>query len=314
MTKAHRLKTRKSITRTAGSSPQSRGARQREALAKQQQKGLILPVNFLLTCSDSALATMELARLAEIADFRADLHVLLDRLIDTSSQVSVIRWFRKTDREALKHAIENEESPLEWAQRMVRERQQTEEELIPLPALEPGAAHLAAALRYQSRNIAEGKCSESPEPLDRNSVRYCTEHLRKSRDRQRAKKGPRSEPGSTEYLYSGEVTQSTHGRQAGTLQSLALSREKQTRKILAEMGVPPGSAATAKQAVQAAILKFLPTSEAVAVKEADLFAMIGITARQTARNALMSLLKAGKIGRVGQGGSGDPFRYFKQDA
>ena len=306
------LKTRKgSITRTAGSSPQSRGAREREAMAKQQQKGLTLPVNFLLTCSDSTLASYELARLAEIADFRAELHVLLDRLIDTSSQVSVVRWFRKTDRQALKHAIENEESPLEWAQRMVREGQRTEEELIPLPALEPGAAHLAAAARYQQRNLAEGKCRYCPKPLDRNSVDMCTEHLRKHRDRQRAKKGPRSEPGSAEYLYSGEVTPSTHGRQPGTLQSLALSREKQTRKVLAEMGVPFEGVASARRAVEAAIMKFLPTSEAVGVKEDDLFAMIDVPSRKTGRNALLGLLKAGKIGRVGQGVSGDPFRYFK---
>jgi hypothetical protein len=58
-------------------------------------------------------------------------------------------------------------------------------------------------------------------------------------------------------------------------------------------------------------MKFLPTSEAVAVKEADLFAMIDVPSRQTARNALMSLLKTGKIGRVGEGTSADPFRYFK---
>src|SRR5229473_6503080 len=191
----------KAITRSAGSSTQSRAAREREAMAKQQNAGLILPVNFLLTCSDDTLASHELALLAELSDRRADLHVLLDRIIDTSSQVSVVRWFRKTDRQALKHAIDNEESPLEWAQRMVRDGQRTDEELIPLPALEPGAAHLAAAARYQARNTAEGKCSECPQPLDRNSVRFCTEHLRKSRDRQRSKKGTRSEPGSAEYLY-----------------------------------------------------------------------------------------------------------------
>lgn len=307
MTKSHR-----SITRTKGSSPQSRAARQREALAKQQHAGLILPVNFLLTCSDDTLASHELALLAELSDRRADLHVLLDRIIDTSSQVSVVRWFRKTDRPALKDAIENEEGPIEWAQRMVREGQRTDEELIPLPALEPGAAHLAAAIRYQQRNTAEGKCSECPAPLDRNSVRFCTEHLRKSRDRQRSKKGPRSEPGSTEYLYSGDVTPSTHGRQPGTRQSLSTSREQQTRRILAEMGVPPESAATVLHATESAILKFLPTAEAVAIKEADLFAMIGSPpSRGTARQALMGLLKAEKIRRIGRGVAGDSFRYFK---
>jgi hypothetical protein len=177
--------------------------------------------------------------------------------------------------------------------------------------MEPGAAHRAAALLYQQRNSAQGKCSKCSQPLDRNSVRFCTEHLRKARDHQRSKKGPRSEPGSAEYLYSGEVTPSTHGRQAGTLQSLALSREKQTRRALAEMGVPPESAATARHAVQAAIVKFLPTSEAVAIKEDDLFAMIDAPSRKMGRNALLGLLKAGTIKRIGGGVAGNPFLYFK---
>jgi hypothetical protein len=46
-----------------------------------------------------------------------------------------------------------------------------------MPSLAPGAAHLAAAIRYQERNIADGKCCECPEPLDPNSIRYCGKHL-----------------------------------------------------------------------------------------------------------------------------------------
>jgi len=111
------------------------------------------------------------------------------------------------------------------------------------------------------------------------------------------------------------VTPSGHGRQPGTLTSLAISREKQTRKALAELGVPPESAASARLAVEAAIMKFLPTSEAIAVKEDDLFAMIGApSSRGTARNALMGLLKTGKIQRVGGGVAGDPFKYFKRES
>lgn len=288
MTKAHRLATR-----------------------KPKLPVRTLPLNFLLGCGQKDLEDFELGRLSEVANLRKELHEILDRVIDAMSQAALAAWFKSQDRQTLQHAIEHEEDPIEFAKRMVRDGQRSDEELLPLPSFVPGAAHLAAAVRYQKRNIAEGKCSLCPKPLDRNSVRFCTEHLRKSRDRQRAKKGPRSEPGSTEYLYSGEVTPSTHGRQPGTLQSLALSREKQTRKALAELGVPPESAASARLAVEAAILKFLPASEAVAVKENDLFAMLDVPSRGTARNALMSLLKAGKVGRVGQGVSGDPFRYFR---
>lgn len=75
--------------------------------------------------------------------------------------------------------------------------------------------------------------------------------------------------------------------------------------------LPSESAATPTQAVQSAILKFLPTSEAVAIKEDDLFAMLSVPSRSTARNGLMGLLKVGKVQRVGGGVAGNPFRYFK---
>ena len=77
---------------------------------------------------------------------------------------------------------------MEWAARMIREKQRGPEELIKTPPLPPGVAHLAAAVRYQKRNIAEGKCMKCPEPLDRNSVCYCTKHLAADRDRYHRKK------------------------------------------------------------------------------------------------------------------------------
>ena len=95
MTKSHR-----SITRTKGSSPQSRAARQREAMAKQQNAGLILPVNFLLTCSDDTLASHELALLAELSDRRADLHVLLDRYVESSFGGSMVQKDRPASPQA----------------------------------------------------------------------------------------------------------------------------------------------------------------------------------------------------------------------
>lgn len=56
-------------------------------------------------------------------------------------------------------------------------------------SLPPGAAHIAASLRYQERNIAAGKCAVCPKPQDRNSVRYCTFHLEQARERMRLKNG-----------------------------------------------------------------------------------------------------------------------------
>ena len=64
----------------------------------------------------------------------------------------------------------------------------TQEDLLPVLSLPPGQAHRTAAVTYQNRNIAEGKCCDCPMPLARNSVRYCEKHLAKCRERARAKK------------------------------------------------------------------------------------------------------------------------------
>jgi hypothetical protein len=85
-----------------------------------------------------------------------------------------------------------------------------------MPSLPLGAAHLAAALRYQERNIAAGKCCSCPQTLDRNSVRFCTNHLEQQRERARAK--------------AKELNKPPHGRAPGILKALALAREKQAEK------------------------------------------------------------------------------------
>ncbi len=136
MTKAHRLKARKSGAPTAP-----------------------IPLNFLLGCSQLDLDNFQMARLAEVADLRKQMHTILDRLNDLMAAAALAQWFRASDRQALKHAIENEESPIEWARRLIQQqgqRNEAEDELIPLPKMELGAAHIAAAIRYQKRNIAEG--------------------------------------------------------------------------------------------------------------------------------------------------------------
>ena len=304
MSKAHRLKTRK-----FGSSPQSQAARNRAAMATQQAKGITLPtLNFLLGHSDATLDTYELARLDELAQLRAELHEVLDRVIDTNAQAIVIRWFRGQDRNALKHAIENEESPEEWAHRMMRDKQRSPEELLPRPSLPPGAAHLAAAKRYASRNLSEGKCRVCPKPLAHNSVEFCEEHLAKSRARAQQKKAL-SVPGSTAYLYAGE-TPSTHGRQPGTLASLAMHREKKTRALLAELGIPPESAAVSLKAAVEALLRVMPDSKAKAMTPADLFRAAVVPSRTTGDKALRQLLADGKIQRIGEPRKGHSCRYF----
>jgi hypothetical protein len=148
-------------------------------------------LNFLLGCPQPDLGSFELARLAEVANLREDLHAILDKLIDEMAQAAVAGWFRQTNREKLMRAIQSPEEHsaeiLAWAKHRIRDGQRSQEELVPRTLLAPGKAHLAASLRYQERNIAEGKCRVCPEPLDRNSVQYCTAHLKKSRERQRTK-------------------------------------------------------------------------------------------------------------------------------
>jgi hypothetical protein len=46
------------------------------------KKALAMPINFLFGCSEKSLGSFELARLAEVANLRSELHNILDRLID----------------------------------------------------------------------------------------------------------------------------------------------------------------------------------------------------------------------------------------
>jgi hypothetical protein len=226
------------------------------------------------------------------------------------TQAALASWFRSQDRQSLKSAIENEESPQQWARRLIRDSQRSAAGLIPLPAMEPGAAHRAAAVRYQNRQIASGLCSVCPEPLDRNSVRFCTKHLAMSRERDRKKKGL-SSPGDREYLYAGEQ-ESTHGRQPGTLASLAMNREKKTRALLAEIGVKPEHAAVGFNAAIEALAKIMPRKKADAMTQAELFEKAGIVTHTTGQRALAGLLAAGTIERIGKGGPRDLYRYWRK--
>src|SRR5260370_25908905 len=76
-------------------------------------------LNFLLGASDNDLSSFELARLSEVANLRTDLHLILDKLIDEMAQAAVAGWFKQTDRETLKGALETIENPDKHADEIV---------------------------------------------------------------------------------------------------------------------------------------------------------------------------------------------------
>lgn len=287
MTKAHRLKERKSLAKKAG-----------------------VPINFLLGCSDSSLVNYELARLSELADERKRLFSSIDQMVENLAQTRIAKWFRTMDRNALKHAIENEETPAEWARRVIRDGQRGEEELSASVPSAPGVAHLAAALRYQERNIADGLCAVCPRSLDRNSVRFCTKHLIAARERGRKGKAVRADPGSREYLYAGELADLGPGRQLLGAASRAMMHEQHTRAHLAKLGVSPDSAAVSLNAAVVALVKFIPIRKADAIAEVDLFRK-AMVHRTTGRRALKQLHSAGQVQRIGTGVARDCYRYFR---
>jgi hypothetical protein len=283
-----------------------------------KKKGLAstgIPLNFLLGCSERALGGFELQRLAEVADLRSELHRVLDRLIDQMAQAALAAWFRRTDTATLKRALENPEDILLWAKEQIRDGQRSEkelEELFPQASLPPGAAHLAAALRYQERNIAGGKCCVCPHPLDENSVRYCTKHLAAARGRHKPKDRKDEAPGSIGFLYQDHTPESRHNRAPSQIAAMEMGREQRTRKLLAELGIPPESAAVSLKAVKDALLKCMPDSKSRAMTQAQLFEAATVVTRTTGQKALNELISAGTIQRIGKGGPRDLYRYFEE--
>lgn len=177
-------------------------------------------LNFLLGSTDNDLSSFELARLAEVANLRADLHVVLDKIIDAMAQAALAAWFKRADRESLKRALDNPEDLLAWAKKRIRNQGKSEEgtaaDLVPRASMAPGEAHKAAALRYAERNLEQGLCRSCPQPLARNSTQFCETHLSAVRQRMRKKAKALNKP--------------PHGRAPGTLAALAAGREKQATK------------------------------------------------------------------------------------
>ena len=269
-----------------------------------------VPLNFLLSCSEQTLDNYQLMRMAAVSDIRNQIVTLEDRMADEMGKAALAAWFRTIDRDALKYAIDHPEDPMAWAREQIRNQGKEGQSTLPLPPPDPQAliaAHRVAAVTYQNRNIAEGKCMSCPKPLDPNSVRYCTKHLAMVRSRASQKKAL-SIPGSREFLYAGEIPQSP-GRSPSNLARLAMNREQKTRAVLAELGISSEDAAVSLNAAKEALLKCMPTSKDEPMTAAELFDKACIPTSTTGKKALQDLLSAGRIERTGKGGQSDPFRY-----
>ena len=135
-----------------------------------------------------------------------------------------------------------------------------------------------------------------------------------ARLRKKLKNAKRSEPGSIGWLH-GEGFESQHGRQPGTLQSLATARKKKSGAVLAQLGLPPESAATALEAAKEALLERLPRSEKDAIMVWELCDKVNLDplGESTVNKALQQLLSSGQIQRIGKGIKGNPFLYWKAE-
>ena len=88
-----------------------------------------------------------------------------------------------------------------------------------------------------------------------------------------------------------------------------MGREQRTREVLAELGIPPESAAVTKRAAKEALMERIPNSKGEAKSASELFLALP-SSDSLAKKALAELFPKGKIQRTGKGTSGEPFRYF----
>ncbi len=195
------------------------------------------PLAYLLACSDASLGNFTLARMSEVANLRADMLALFDRIVDVSAQTVLAAWLRTIDRQELKaQLLQAPDAKLEEIMARAKEeicnqgRSQEEKEDGPMPSPwlvrqrtyftdeQRRAGRSASEKRSREKHIAKGLCEKCSEPLAHHSVRECDVHLEihRQRDaRDRKKKG--IEPG-------------TAGRQPGTLKALKEANEKRKAK------------------------------------------------------------------------------------
>src|SRR5215472_3545999 len=97
------------------------------------------PIAYLLECSDSELGNFELARLADVANLRKELHAALDRVIDAQSLALLAARLRTIDRQELKRELLKSPDArikeiLAGAKEEIRNQGHSEDEAGPMPS------------------------------------------------------------------------------------------------------------------------------------------------------------------------------------
>jgi hypothetical protein len=157
---------------------------------KNQSLDILGPLKVLLTCSELDLDNFELGTLSRINNLKSQVADDIENMLREVSRLDLVRSIRASSPEQIKEVLERPSDAIADAKLKINNAGRRGDELLPLLPSPPAAVkanHVAASIRYQERNIEEGKCCDCTEPLARNSVRYCEKHLAKCRERAKAR-------------------------------------------------------------------------------------------------------------------------------
>ena len=157
---------------------------------KNQSLDILGPLKFLLTCSELDLDNFELGTHSRINNLKSQVADDIENMLREVSRLDLVRSIRASSPEQIKEALERPSDAIADAKLKINNAGRRGDELLPLLPSPPAAVKanpVTASIRYQERNVEDGKCSICPKPRARHSVLYCEKHLAACRDRARAR-------------------------------------------------------------------------------------------------------------------------------